>query len=395
MTDWNQYKGDPHNSGLRRDLEGPSYPAEAWTADLTGSPGSPVLDRDTVYVGTTGGNYYALERATGRRRWVFETAAATDATPVVTRDRLFVGTADGTISALDPATGEEEWRSELPGPLETALALSDGRLYAGHAAGLSALAAETGTELWTHETDSAVVGRPAIADGRDVDRRRSPRNPLSELDDPALLEDERMREPEQRWTDERVFTGTADGTVLALAVETGDEVWTAPIGGAVAAGPTVAESRVYVADDAGTMLALDAATGQSWFTYEIRDGFTTSPTVLADAETTFAGAADGYVHVTDTTVGRRKLRGWLFSRKGVELDGPIRSCPVVVGDVLCVGDASGSLYGIDVDDSEPRWHVALDDAVTGTPAVAPGRLYVGCDDGQLYSLEWDADEPGF
>jgi outer membrane protein assembly factor BamB len=267
VTDWNQYKGDPHNSGLRRDLEGPSYPAEAWTADLTGSPGSPVLDRDTVYVGTTGGNYYALERATGRRRWVFETAAATDATPVVTRDRLFVGTADGTISALDPATGEEEWRSELPGPLETALALSDGRLYAGHAAGLSALAAETGTELWTHETDSAVVGRPAIADGRDVDRRRSPRNPLSELDDPALLEDERMREPEQRWTDERVFTGTADGTVLALAVETGDEVWTAPIGGAVAAGPTVAESRVYVADDAGTMLALDAATGQSWFTY--------------------------------------------------------------------------------------------------------------------------------
>jgi len=108
-----------------------------------------------------------------------------------------------------------------------------------------------------------------------------------------------------------------------------------------------------------------------------------------------AGAADGYVHVTDTTVGRRKLRGWLFSRKGVELDGPIRSCPVVVGDILCVGDASGSLYGIDVDDSEPRWHVALDDAVTGTPAVAPGRLYVGCDDGQLYSLEWDADEPGF
>ncbi|WP_226039958.1 PQQ-binding-like beta-propeller repeat protein [Natrinema sp. DC36] len=395
MTDWNQYKGDPHNSGLRRDLEGPSRPTEAWTIDLAGSPGSPVLDRDTVYVGTTGGNCYALERATGRRRWVFETAVATDATPVVTRDRLFVGTADGTVSALDPATGEEEWRSELPGPLETALALSDGRLYAGHEAGMTALEAETGTELWTHETESAAVGCPAVADGRDVDQRRSSRNPLSEPDDPSLLEDERMREPEQRWTDERVFAGTADGTTLALAAETGDEVWTAPTGGAVAAGPTVAESRVYVADDTGTMLALDAATGQSWFTYEIRDGFTTSPTVLADAETTFAGAADGYVHVTDTTVGRRKLRGWLFSRKGVELDGPVRSCPVVVGDVLCVGDASGSLYGIDVDDAEPRWHVALDDAVTGTPAVAPGRLYVGCDDGQLSCLEWDTDEPGF
>ncbi|ELY79250.1 outer membrane protein assembly factor BamB family protein [Natrinema pallidum] len=399
MTEWTQFKGDPHNSGLRRDLEGPDRVSEAWTTDLTGPPGSPVLDRDTVYVGTARGHCYALERETGRRRWTFETTAATDATPVVTHERLYLGTDDGTVSALDPATGEERWRTALPGSLEAALALSNGRLYAGHADGLSALEAETGTELWTHETESAVVGAPAIADGREGEQRRSalgeaPDDDILESEAPSLLDAERVREPDRQWgaTEERVFAGTAAGTVLALAAETGEEAWTAPATGAVAGGPSIADGRVYVGDEGGTLLALDAGTGQTWFAYEIGDGFTTSVTVLPAAETTFIGADDGYCHVTDTTVGRRKLRGWLFSRKGIELDGPIRSCPVVAGDVLCVGDATGSLYGIDVDDAEPLWQFAADDAISGTPALAAERLYVGSEAERLHCLEWDADE---
>ncbi|QLG49963.1 PQQ-binding-like beta-propeller repeat protein [Natrinema halophilum] len=392
MIEWNQYKGDPHNSGLRRDLEGPSRVVEGWTTDLVGIPGSPVLDRDTVYVGTSRGNCYALEAETGRRGWTFETTVATDATPVVTRDRLYLATADGTVYGLDSTTGDPQWRVELPGALESALALSDGRLYAGHADGLTALEAEMGAERWTFETESAVVGCPATADGRAVDRNRSSRNQLSGTVDSDLFDDDHRSETADRWIDERVFAGTANGTVLALEAESGDEVWTAPTAGAVTAGPTVAADRLYVGDDGGTMLALDAVTGKSWFTYEIRDSLTTSATVLAAAETTFVGGADGYLHVTDTTVGRRKLRGWLFSRKGIELDGPVRSCPVVVGDIVCVGDADGSLYGIGVDDCDPRWHFRADDAIAGTPAVAPGRLVVGTDDGRLRCLEWETDD---
>lgn len=400
MTEWNQYKRDSHNSGLRRDLEGPARVSEAWKADLGGSVGSPVFDRDTVYVGTSRGNCYALERETGHRRWTFETAGATDATPVVTRERLYLGTGDGTLYALDPGTGEEQWDAELPGSLESALALSDGRLYAGHASGLSALEAETGTALWTYETEAPVVGSPALADGREGEQRRSGLDEhrddeLVESMEPSMFEPEREQEPDRRWEidQERVFAGTAAGMVFALEAETGEEAWTTPADGGIAAGPTIADGRVYVGDDVGTMLALDANGGQPWFTYEITDAFTTSATVLADAETTFIGAGDGYLHVTDTTVGRRKLRGWLFSRKGVELDGPIRSCPVVAGDVLCVGDATGSLYGVDVTDPEPLWRFTADEAISGTPALAPERLYVGSEDERLYCLEWDAAEP--
>ncbi|OAQ53213.1 hypothetical protein HTG_06980 [Natrinema mahii] len=54
----------------------------------------------------------------------------------------------------------------------------------------SPLEAETGERLWAYETESAVVGPPAIADGREYDRSRATRSPLSEPPDSDLFEDE-------------------------------------------------------------------------------------------------------------------------------------------------------------------------------------------------------------
>ncbi|ELY59459.1 pyrrolo-quinoline quinone [Natronococcus amylolyticus DSM 10524] len=359
MTDWNQFKRDPQHSGVRRDLEGPDRPESAWTVELAGTAGSPVLDRDTVYVGTTRGNLYALDRETGRRRWVFESTDGIDATPVATYDGVYAATDAGTVHAIDPGTGDALWRTKLPAPLESDLAFADGRLYAGHTAGLSALEAGSGEIGWTYETDAAAAGSPVVAADRP-----------------------------------RVYVGTADEQVRCL--EDGsdgvEETWSAPTDGVVAAPLTIADGRVYVADDDGTLLALDTETGQTWFSYEIRGAFTSSATVLPEEGTTFVGADDGYLHVTDTRFGRRKVRGWLFSKKGIALDGEVDASPVVAGDVVCVGDSTGSLYGVDATDYDLRWHVDLGAPVSRTPALAPGRLYVAAAD-ELSSLEWATDEP--
>ncbi|EMA46482.1 outer membrane protein assembly factor BamB family protein [Halobiforma nitratireducens] len=420
MTSWNQHKGDARNGGVRRDLEGPLRVKQSWTVDLTGSVGTPVLDRDTVYVGTGRGNCYALERETGRRRWVFETMNATSTTPVVTRTRVYVGTEEGTIYALDPATGDQQWATELPGSLSSSLTVADGRLYAGHTAGVSAIALEDGTGspletesaddgavddgdvVWTYETDAPAVGCPAVDDGEngggDGERRFGERetepDPHSNVDGNLETSFDTDFDHDTTHDDGQpvVFVGTEDETVLALAGATGEEEWTAPADGAVAGGPTVADGLVYVPDQGGTLLAMGVDSGQSWFSYDIRDGFVGSATVLPDDDTTFVGAEDGYLHVTDTSFGRRKLRGWLFAKKGVQLDGPLRGSPVVVGDVVCVGDATGSLYGLDVaDDCTHLWHYGTDAAITGTPAVGDRQLFVGNEDGVFHCLTWRSD----
>lgn len=367
MTEWTQYDGGPQHAGHRRDLAGPQRVETDWTVDLSGAVGAPVLDRDTIFVGTERGNMYAFDRETGRRRWTYETLERTDATPVVTRGRVVFASGGDTLTAVDPARGDLEWETSLPSSVTTPT-LDDGQLYVGHADGVSALEADTGDVRWTHETDAPVVAAPVIADARVRDRD---------------------------WEHSRVFAALENETVVALEVETGEEIWTAPTDGVVTASPTVADGRVYVGDDDGTLLALDTNSGRTWFSYEIRDAFTSSATVLPEAESTFIGAADGYLHVTDTTFGRRKLRGWLFAKKGVALDGEIRASPVVIGDVVCVGDTTGSLYGLDrTDDYAHLWHFGTDDssAITSTPAVGEEQLFVGSDDGRLHCLTWTATE---
>lgn len=427
MSDWNQFRHDQENSGRRTEstVEEPERPEPTWDVDVDGSiDAPPVLDRDTVYVGSSVGTVYAFDRYDGRRRWVFETQLTIGSSLVVTDDLLFAVATDGTVFALEPETGSLQWQETVSGSVESSPTLSRGVLFIGHADGVSALEAATGEPLWVYETDAGVIGAPATLAGTDL---------------------------------ECVYVGTSQNRVGALDAETGEEVWTTPTNGAIVGGPTVVRGtnpsdtggagagderipvadrdpsalnssddsktdspaeaglelggtdlepdeshqetlavegdidageghRVYVADDGGLLLALNARTGQSWFTYQIGDPFTTAPTVTDDS--VFVGAADGYLHVTDTMFGKRKLRGWLFSKKGINLDGTAHAEPTIVGDTLCIGDSSGSLYGIDADDPDFGWHYPLEAGVSSGPAVSDGSIYLVTEDNRLHCLSW-------
>ncbi|KDE59418.1 hypothetical protein EL22_22030 [Halostagnicola sp. A56] len=439
MSDWNQFRHDHENSAHLTDsiVEEPERPEPIWDVGVDGSiDAPPVLDRDTVYVGSSAGTVYAFDRYGGRRRWRFETELTLASSLAVTDDSLFAVATDGTVFALEPETGTLRWQGTVSGRVESAPTLSRGVLFVGHGEGVSALETTTGEPLWVHETEAGVVGTPATLAGTDF---------------------------------EYVYVGTSQNRVGALEAETGEEVWATPTKGSVVGGPTAVPGteaprdagtagtgndrisvadrdpsalgsnddpksdgpeidsqpesglelggsdiepderteplavegdidagegdRVYVADDGGLLLALNARTGQSWFTYQIDDPFTTAPTVTDDS--VFVGAEDGYLHVTDTMFGKRKLSGWLFSKKGVNLDGIARAEPALVGDTLCLGDSSGSVYGIDTDEPDFGWHYPLEGGVSSGPAVSDGSLYVVTDDTRLHCLSWRDETSGW
>lgn len=355
MTEWNQYRGNYHKTATIDGLEGPARkPTEAWTVELRGPVRCPpVVDQDTVFVGTAEGNLTALDFQ-GRRRWVFETTAPTTLAPAVSGYHLLFA-ANDTLYALESTTGALEWKRPIEGLYTTPPTVVGEILLIGSNEGVLALELETGDVLWRAALESPPVGSQAI-------------------------------------DSEQVYVGTQNETMHALELASGEPVWDVPTDGTVVGGPTLIDDRVYVADTQGTMLALDVETGQSWFSYSIRDPFLSTPTVLED--TVFVAASDGYVHVTDTMFGKRKLRGLLFSKRGLGLDGEPTTDPIIVGDVCCVGDSRGSLYGIDATDPDFTWHVSLEAAISRTPAVAggsrdtTGRLFIGCEDRRLRCLEW-------
>ena len=64
--------------------------------------------------------------------------------------------------------------------------------------------------------------------------------------------------------------------------------------------------------------------------------------------------------------------------------------PVIVDDVLIVGDCTGYLSGYDVSDTHapPRqlWHVLVGGCIESTPAVWKGTIYLGTRWGRMHAL---------
>jgi outer membrane protein assembly factor BamB len=69
---------------------------------------------------------------------------------------------------------------------------------------------------------------------------------------------------------------------------------------------------------------------------------------------------------------------------------PVWGSPVVVDDVLLVGDCSGFLHAYDVSDPDvdppELWSIELGGCIEATPAVWDGRIYIGTRGGHLYVL---------
>ena len=90
----------------------------------------------------------------------------------------------------------------------------------------------------------------------------------------------------------------------------------------------------------------------------------------------------GEVVALDRTNGDEKWR--------MQFDGPTWQSPVVVDDVLIIGDCSGDLYGYDIAESgsepEQLWRVKLGGCIESTPAVWDGGIYLGTRDGAVHGL---------
>lgn len=202
--------------------------------------------------------------------------------------------------------------------------------------------------------------------------------------------------------DGRLFVGSTDGRLYALAARTGDELWRFHAATSVTGSPAVFGSLVYVTDHASTLYALDVKTGElRWrvetgeslafpWAYESGDVYASSP-VLAN-ETVFFGAGDGRLYAVDASDGSVRWRA--------STGGRIRSTPAVADGRVVVGSADGIVYAFAERDGQPLWQYATEGAalnsgdygfdrrtVQSSPAIAGDRVLVGARDGYLYALD--------
>ncbi|KZN69773.1 outer membrane protein assembly factor BamB family protein [Pseudoalteromonas luteoviolacea] len=86
-----------------------------WEFDYTKS--SPISDRNSVYVGSADGHFYAFVKHTGTLRWKFKADGKIRSTASLYQGLVYVTTWEGTVYALDKHTGEVVWQYQTQGAI--------------------------------------------------------------------------------------------------------------------------------------------------------------------------------------------------------------------------------------------------------------------------------------
>ncbi len=266
---------------------------------------------------------------------------------------VVIGTLDGEVIALDAATGTEKWQAKVPNEVIAAPVIGQGMvLVKANDGGVTAFDAASGERrwFWNHEV-------PALSVRGNAPVTLAPGVVFSPNDDGTLaalnlgngmqvwsqtVADASGRSELDRMAD---VDGAAqiDGTTVfatsfkkeTIAVEgpSGRVLWTHDNGGAGGLGLT--SSAVVVSDPAGTVWALDKYSGASmWSQPALARRSLTAPTVQGD----YAVVADydGYVHWL------RLDNGELAARERVGGQS-VRAKPVVADGILIVQNVEGEL----------------------------------------------------
>ena len=132
-------------------------------------PNALTVSNSIVYSGTFDHHLYALDASTGELLWRYKTGDSVGP-PVVANGVVYFGAQDGHLYAADAITGETLWSYEVAIHWSHLPAAGNGVVYVGStsvypgATALHALDANTGSELWSHGTNSDVHS-PVVVDG--------------------------------------------------------------------------------------------------------------------------------------------------------------------------------------------------------------------------------------
>jgi outer membrane protein assembly factor BamB len=302
---------------------------------------TPIVDGDLTYIGTYGGQVLALnslarsqeltfpQQRYGEWRWNCPIGNAKSnaivAGLVLSGNALYVASSNGRVYSLDKGSGDENWnREDIPVIAEklwTPPVIRGDTLYIstfdGH---IYALSAQTGKLLdWSFEAEAGFASPPA-----------SYEDALFVGSFDRYLYAVEIGSEEPMWTFPRdgpagnwfwaspitsggiVYAGCLDGKVYAIGAETGEGVWEFDTGSPVVCSPILIENILVVANEAGDVYIVDPGTGENERIENRENG--DKPTINARVRApicAYAGLVyirgeDNAIHIVD--IGGREVR---------------------------------------------------------------------------------------
>jgi len=288
-----------------------------------------------LYVGTEGGKLHAID-ANGKGVWTFDTGGRIRARPSVIDGFVYVSSDAGYLWALDKRTGVQRWKADvdagsLPRIPTTepktrwdrygSSVVSDGEhlYFASRDKRLYALDRSSGQELWHMDAGDIMTATPVVY--RDL-----------------------------------VIFAAYDGAIRAVSKRDGADVWKYDAKLPVAGDLAVSDGRVFAGSRTYDLIALAADSGKELWKHYYWLSWIESPPVVRD-RIVYTGSSDATkVYAIDSTNGHSKwethVPGWAWARTAVTTKWVVAG---TVGSGTYPGSRAGSLVVLDRSSGELSW----------------------------------------
>lgn len=246
-------------------------------AELTGAP---TLWQNRVLASSRDGHLHALDARSGELAWAYRAGGPVASSPLIWANAALVCDESGWLHALDARSGSPLWKVEVgtmhgtPALLPTSqgeatlvVATWEGEVHALALTAAGGHAALKSNEpiLWTYDLEDEVWASPALTRA-------------------SLQPDRRER------MGLAILAGWG-GTVRALRLHDGEDVWAYALEGRVTASPVISAGMVFLASEAGELAALDVRTGAVRWMQREKSGVQATP--LAADGTLYVAFMDG------------------------------------------------------------------------------------------------------
>lgn len=232
--------------------------------------------------------------------------------------------------------------------------------------------------LWTFVTGPRTVSSPVVKDGVTYwcDRRGKIHGVDLEGVEVFQADLATFVEATPTLKDSLLYIGTIDGSMIALSLESGREIWRFDTEGQLSAAPNRVrfngrEALVFGSYD-NWLYCVDAADGSLISRYE--SGYYLNGAVALQGESMLFGGCDQWVRVIDCRSG--------VQTDSLLLDAYIPASPAVVGNMAYVGDYGGNLYALRLKDGKIaesrkiRRPAEQEEGFNSVPAVDKERVYI-------------------
>jgi outer membrane protein assembly factor BamB len=151
-----------------------------------------------------------------------------------------------------------------------------------------------------------------------------------------------------------VFAASHKGEILAVALDTGHDVWVKKLKLPISAGPAAGFGMVVAGTSKGDVIAMDGATGKELWRVRVNSELLSAPAISENV--VVLRSVDGRLHGLDSHTGKEL---WSVEQQVPRLSLRGTAIPIVAKDFAISGFDNGKVMAVSLNTGDTIWDTAL------------------------------------